>query len=56
MAYAESDCELVEGNDRRIAPPLFQAADVLLTKARDVRKLFLRQTLFLSDSPDVLTH
>lgn len=53
MAYAESHRELVEGNYRWIASTLFKAADVLLAESRDVGKLFLCQTLFMSDSPDV---
>ncbi len=39
--------------DRWIASALLQTADVLLTKARNFRKLFLRQTSFLSGLPDV---
>jgi hypothetical protein len=56
MAHPESDRELVERDDRRIASTLFQAADVLLAESRDVSKLLLRQTLFLSDSFDVLSN
>ncbi len=54
MAYAERTREFVEGNNRRIASTLFQAANVLLAESRDVSKFLLRQTLFLSDSFDVL--
>jgi hypothetical protein len=56
MAHPESDRELVERDNRRIASTLFQAADVLLAESRDVSKLLLRQTLFLSDSFDVLSN
>jgi hypothetical protein len=53
MAYAKSGREFVKGNDCRIALPLFKATDVLLAKSQNIGKLFLRQTAFLSDSPDV---
>jgi hypothetical protein len=53
MTYAERGCQLVQRNDCGIAVALFEAANVLLTEARDLGKLLLRQSLFLSKSPDV---
>lgn len=53
MAYAQGGCQLMQRNDRGIAVALFEAANVLLTEARDLGKLLLRQPVFLSKSPDV---
>jgi hypothetical protein len=50
---AKSDCQFVKSDYSGITVSLFKAADVLLTEARDVSKLLLRQPLFLPKSSDV---
>lgn len=44
MAHAQSSGQLVKSDNRRIAPTLFQTADVLLAEPRNFGELFLRQT------------
>jgi hypothetical protein len=56
MANAHSDRKFVQGQYRWIALTIFKAANVLLTKARTLSQLFLRQALFLSDSRGVAAH
>jgi hypothetical protein len=53
VIHAKGKRQLVKSNDCGISVPLFEAADVLLTKARDVRELLLRQALLLSETLDV---
>jgi hypothetical protein len=54
VTYAKGDGHFVHGDHRRIAVAALKAADVLLAEARKLCKLFLGQTLFLSNPPDVL--
>ena len=60
MADAERRSELVQRDNRGIAPALLQAADVLLTEAGDLSKLLLCQPLLPPDPshipPDQLAH
>ena len=53
MADAQRHCDFIERHYGRISPASFQAADVLLTEARDLRELLLGQAFPLPDSPDV---
>lgn len=55
MAYAEGLSQLVKGNDGWIPPTVFQAADILLAEAGNIRKLFLGQSLHLPYPTDVFT-
>ena len=53
VIYAKGKRQLVKSNDCGISVPLLEAADVLLTKARDIREPLLRQALLLSETLDV---
>ena len=53
MAYAQSDRELVESDDGRIATALFEPTNVLLAETGQIRELFLGQTLLLSDPSNI---
>src|SRR5438132_8306763 len=56
----EGGCQLVDADDRRVAPALLAAADVLLAESRALCQLLLREALILPDpldvSPDQLAH
>jgi hypothetical protein len=61
MADTEGGCQLVDADDRRVAPTLLKAANVLLlAEAATLRQLLLGQTFLLPDpldvSPDQLAH
>ena len=53
MAHTERRRQLVERDDRRVAPALLQTADVLLAEAGEFGELFLRQALFMPDPTDI---
>src|SRR5215472_9807280 len=53
VANTERRRQLVDAHDRRIAPSLLEAADVLLAEAGNLGQLLLSQALFLSDPLDV---
>lgn len=55
MACAKSGGELVKSDNRWVAAAPLKATDVLLAEARDLSKLFLRQALFLSEPPNVMS-
>lgn len=55
MAHAERPCELVQGNDRRIAPAILKTAEILLGKAREGFHVFLRQSLLTPYPGKILT-
>src|SRR6266436_3830531 len=61
LHVTDTECRrLVEAYDPRIPAPLLEAADVLLTEPRELRKLLLCQAFFLPDPfdvpPDQLAH
>jgi N-terminal domain of anti-restriction factor ArdC len=53
VAHAERSRQLIERHDGRVAPTLLQAADVLLTEARHLGELLLRQALLPPDAPNI---
>jgi len=56
MAHPECIGEFMERYDGRIAPPILQAADVLLTEARYVGELLLREPSLVPNPSDVLSN
>jgi hypothetical protein len=60
VADTEGGCQLVDADNRRVAPALLEAADVLLAESRALRQLLLREAPVLPDSldvsPDQLAH
>ena len=60
MADTGGGCQLVDADDRGIAPTLLEAADVLLAESRALCQLLLREPPALPDSldvsPDQLAH
>jgi hypothetical protein len=55
MARAKSDGQFVKSDDCWVAAALLKSTDVLLAEARNLGKLLLRQTLFLSEPFNVLS-
>jgi hypothetical protein len=53
---AQGLCQLLERYDRRVAAPALEIADVLLTEARALGKLLLRQALREPDPLGVPSH
>jgi hypothetical protein len=49
------DRQFVDRDDRWIAVAALKTTEILLTESRNFCKLLLCQTLFLSNSPDVLS-
>ena len=60
VADTEGGCQLVDADDRRVAPTLLKAANVLLAEAGTLCQLLLRKASLLPDpldvSPDQLAH
>jgi hypothetical protein len=56
VAHAKSHREFIDGDNGGIAMTVFEVTDVLLTEARYRRKLLLRQTPFVSDTPDIFSN
>jgi hypothetical protein len=50
VAYAERACEFKQRHHRRIATACFEAADILLRKARSLGKTFLGKVFCSSNS------
>jgi hypothetical protein len=50
VADTEGGCQLVDADDRRVAPALLETADVLLAESRALRQLLLREAPVLPDS------
>lgn len=55
MVDPKGDCQLVKSDNCWVAPTLLKPANVLLAKASNLGKLLLRQALFLSEPPNVLS-
>ena len=53
VTHPKGKRQLVKSNDCRISVPLFEAANVLLAKARALCELLLSQALFLSQPPNI---
>jgi hypothetical protein len=49
MAHAQRARQFVEGDDRRVPPAAFQAAEILLAEAAALGKLLLRQSRLLPE-------
>jgi hypothetical protein len=50
VADTEGGCQLVDADDRSVAPALLKAADVLLAESRALRQLLLREAPVLPDT------
>jgi len=53
MAHTKRGRKLIQSDDGRISSAIFEAANVLLAKARYFRKPFLRQAISAPNSPHV---
>ena len=56
MADAERAREVEEGHDRRVAPALFEPADILLRESGNLGETLLREALLPAEPPEISTH
>ena len=56
MADAECAREMEQGHDGRVAPALFETADILLREAGNLGEALLGEALLPAEPPEIATH